>query len=229
MPPKRVIQHGAQSQTLPSAEPVAVQAVIQAQPLKRKCFSKSSQEPVAKKPTTSLRVRSASPRMAVDSSKRGGKSSIIITSKSPKKSVQFVPMETSANEELTDDSSLNDDNDQDMMVEEDACESPAAITEDVNITSSGLSSQPKVLKYSYNSMTKSMQVFKGLPDDHFETWEENTRLYLEKQCPGITEDQRITAVKLKIQGYPRMILRQHPNITTLDGIFDALIHMELMR
>jgi len=71
-------------------------------------------------------------------------------------------------------------------------------------------------------MTMSMQEFKGSQDDHFETWEENTRLYLEKQCPNSTEDQRMTAVKLKIQGYPRMILRQHPNITTLDGIFDAL-------
>jgi hypothetical protein len=36
-------------------------------------------------------------------------------SKIPKKSVQFEPMETSSNEELTDDSSVNDDNDQDMI------------------------------------------------------------------------------------------------------------------
>ncbi len=162
------------------------------------------------------------PRIEVDSSKRGGMTSKITITKIPKKSVQFEPMETSSHEELTDDSSVNDDDDQDMIVVEDACETSAATTEDVIITSSGLSSQPKVLKYSYNSMTKSMQAFKGLPDDHFETWEENTRLYLEKQCPGITEDQRITSVKLKIQGYPRMILRQHPNITTLDGIFEAL-------
>ena len=70
-------------------------------------------------------------------------------------------------------------------------------------------------------MTKSMQTFKGAVEDHFETWEENTGLYLDKQCPGITEDQRMTEVLLKIQVY-RMILRRHPDITTLDGIFDAL-------
>ena len=71
-------------------------------------------------------------------------------------------------------------------------------------------------------MTKVMQVFKGALDDHFETWEENTRLYLEKQCPNISEDQKMTAVLLKIQGYPRMILRQHPNLKSMDDIFDAL-------
>jgi hypothetical protein len=224
MPPKRVIQHGAQSQTLSSAEPVAVQAVIEVQGVKRKAsLSKNSQEPVSKKTTTSLGLRSASLRMELDSSNKSGKiSKSINTSKGPKKSVQFEPMEISSVEELTDDSSINDDHEQDMIVEEDATESPAVMTEVVATTSSGISSQFKAPKYSYNSMTKSMQVFKGSPDDHFETWEENTRLYLEKQCPGSTEDQRITAVKLKIQGYPRMILRQHPNIATLDDIFDAL-------
>jgi hypothetical protein len=178
MPPKRVIQHGAQSQTLSSAEPVAVQAVIEVQGVKRKAsLSKNSQEPVSKKTTTSLGLRSASLRMELDSSNKSGKiSNSINTSKGPKKSVQFEPMEISSVEELTDDSSINDDHEQDMIVEEDATEPPAVMTEVVATTSSGNSSQFKAPKYSFNSMTKSMQVFKGSPDDHFETWEENTRL-----------------------------------------------------
>ena len=89
-------------------------------------------------------------------------------------------------------------------------------------SSSTTASRTTTVKYNYNFMTKVMQVFKGALDDHFETWEENTRLYLEKQCPNISEDQKMTAVLLKIQGYPRMILRQHPNLKSLDDIFDAL-------
>jgi len=73
MPPKRVIQHGAQSQTHSSVEPATVQSVIQTKSMKRKAIlSKDSQEPVSKKPTTSRRVRSASPRMVVDSSNKCG-------------------------------------------------------------------------------------------------------------------------------------------------------------
>ena len=89
-------------------------------------------------------------------------------------------------------------------------------------SSSTTTSRTTTVKYNYNFMTKVIQVFKGALDDHFETWEENTRLYLEKQCPNISEDQKMTAVLLKIQGYPRMILRQHPNLKPLDDIFDAL-------
>ena len=155
MPPKRVIQHGAQSQT------------------------------------------------SVKKSKR------IKISSTSKKSSPEVWTDDSISEETDD-----DDDDSDRVQKK--------VFDFQPIKLSSTSATPSVIKYNYNSMTKYMQVFKGSSDDHFETWEDNTRLYLEKQCPHSSEDQKMTAVKLKIQGYPRMILRQHPNITTLDGIFDAL-------
>ena len=47
--------------------------------------------------------------------------------------------------------------------------------------------------YNLNSMTKSIQVFKGAADDHFETFEENTRLFLYTQYPYAPENQAIYA------------------------------------
>ena len=124
------------------------------------------------------------------------------------KNTVHLESQLSSSEMLSDDS-IVEDNDNDR--------------EDLDlIQKSVVNVEPSQVKCNYNSMTKSMQVFKGSSEDHFETWKENTRLYLDKQCPTGSEDQKMTAVKLKIQGYPRMILKQHPNITTLDGIFDAL-------
>jgi len=114
------------------------------------------------------------------------------------------------------DDSLSHQNDSDIKDEIDIMEYEASNKE----PSSPLPRSFQV--YDLNSMTKAMQIFKGAADDHFETWEENTKLYL-KQYSNIPEDKKVTAVLLKIHGYPRMILRQHhPNLKSLDELFNAL-------
>ena len=142
--------------------------------------------------------------------------------KASKKSIHVKVTETLSNEAINDDTnSVHSDL---AMVNDEVIQEGHAIRSAVYPTTSSsyITTRSRTVKYNYNIMTKVMQVFKGSLDDHFETWEENTRLYLEKQCPNISEDQKMTAVLLKIQGYPRMILRQHPNLKSMDDIFDAL-------
>ena len=117
--------------------------------------------------------------------------------------------------EILSDDSIVEDNDNDH---EDLDLVQESVVNVKPSTSCSIRTSPPV-KYNYNSMTKSMQVFKGSSEDHFETSEENTRLYLDKQCPNSSEDQKMTAVKLKIQGSPRMILR---SIQILPPLMESL-------
>ena len=58
---------------------------------------------------------------------------------------------------------------------------------------------------------KALQKFKGGADDHFETWEGNTRLLSDKKSSNLSDEQKVIEVILKIEGPPRMILMNHPN------------------
>ena len=69
---------------------------------------------------------------------------------------------------------------------------------------------------------KALRPFRGGANDHFETWEGNTRLLLSEKGSNLTERQKVTEVILKIEGPPRMILMNYPNLTTLDQVFHAL-------
>ena len=81
---------------------------------------------------------------------------------------------------------------------------------------------PKQSSYDFNSVTKNLPKFKGGIDDHFETYELNTRLYMDTQCRKMTEAQKVTAILLKIEGNPRMILQGCSNLSSIDAVFDAL-------
>ena len=198
MPPKRVTQHGAQSQT--TSLPKTIRP-------KRKIPQQHVDGPVIKMPKNTVTL-AVSPSVNIGIKKKKGELKNLNLAIPSMKNTVHLESQLSSSEMLSDDF-IVEDNDNDR--------------EDLDlIQKSVVNVEPSQVKCNYNSMTKSMQVFKGSSEDHFETWEENTRLYLDKQCPNSSEDQKMTAVKLKIQGYPRMILKQHPNITTLDGIFDAL-------
>ena len=206
MTTKRATQHGAQSQT-------SVKKLAQPKRTKQKILqNKIEEEPVtteAKSTSPKSVFPQESHKHIEQKNKTVPESKRIKISSTSKKSSPEVWTDDSISEETDD-----DDDDSDRVQKK--------VFDFQPIKLSSTSVTPSVIKYNYNSMTKYMQVFKGSSDDHFETWEDNTRLYLEKQCPHSSEDQKMTAVKLKIQGFPRMILRQHPNIKTLDGIFNAL-------
>ena len=64
---------------------------------------------------------------------------------------------------------------------------------------------------NHEKITKNIPKFKGGPDDHFESLIANVDLYLRSQCSALTENQKLKAVLLKIEGYPRMILQGTKN------------------
>ena len=76
---------------------------------------------------------------------------------------------------------------------------------------------------NFDKITKNIPKFKGAPDDHFEAWMTNVDLYLRSQCSTLTDYQRLTAVLLKIEGYPRLILQGiRKNLKSVKDIFKAL-------
>lgn len=76
---------------------------------------------------------------------------------------------------------------------------------------------------NYDKITKNIPKFRGTPDDHFEAWMTNVGLYLRNQCSALTEKQKLTAVLLKVEGYPRLILKGiRKNLKTVKDIFKAL-------
>ena len=76
---------------------------------------------------------------------------------------------------------------------------------------------------NYDKISKNIPKFKGGPDDHFEAWMTNVDLYLRNQCSTLTENQKLTAVLLKIEGYPRLILKGiKKNLKSVKDIFKAL-------
>jgi hypothetical protein len=221
MTTKRATQHSAQSETLSTVEPALVQTVAQ-MPSKRKA-SLNTSGLIEKKSKVASEIRMVPPIF----SKSGKNTNESIAfknfnvAKASKKSIHVKVTETLSNEAINDDTN-SVHSDSEMINDEVIQEGHAIRSVYPTTSSSSITTRSTTVKYNYNIMTKVMHVFKGALDDHFETWEENTRLYLEKQCPNISEDQKMTAVLLKIQGYPRMIIRQHPNLKSMDDIFDAL-------
>jgi len=211
MPPKRLIQHGAQGSNSNDSQPINDQASTStdANLTKRKATPTSLVlGPLSKRPKS----------MIIEGGKQSPHSTSVIK-KGPVKKTTQKPVSFDIDTNHSSDDSMSNDDDTEMA----ECEDNDIVMvednqRDVNTT------LPRIHPiYNLNSMTKSMQVFKGAADDHFETFEENTRLYLNTQYPYAPEETKVTAVLLKIQGYPRMILRQHhPYLKTLDELFNAL-------
>lgn len=74
---------------------------------------------------------------------------------------------------------------------------------------------------AYISTLRALRMLKCTPEDHFEIWEENTRLYLEKQCPNLSTDDKKDAVLHNLDVIPRKAL-QGLTILSVNDIFDAL-------
>ena len=176
MTTKRATQHGAQSQTLSTVEPALVQTVVQT-PSKRKA-SLNVSGLIEKKSKIASKIQLVTP--VFPKSGKNGNESIAFKSsnvaRAPMKSVQ-VQVTTLSNEAINDDT--NNVHSEPVVINDEFDQGAHATRSAVYPTtsSSTTTSRTTTVKYNYNFMTKVMQVFKGALDDHFETWEENTRLY----------------------------------------------------
>jgi hypothetical protein len=216
MPPKRVTrvtQHGAHGSNSNDSQPMDDQVIA----------STSTDSNLKKRKATPVsKILGPVNKKTKVTNKEGGKqsphsSSLIKKGPAGKPTSKAVSFNIENSQSSDDSMSNNDDTEMDESDNNDI----EMVEEGQKDSNRTLSQNPPI--YNLNSMTKSMQVFKGAADDHFETFEENTRLYLNTQYPYAPEETKVTAVLLKIQGYPRMILRQHhPYLKTLDELFDAL-------
>ncbi len=101
---------------------------------------------------------------------------------------------------------------------------PSIITELGTATrKSNIHSSSHINKFDYSKITKNLPRFRGQDDDHFEAWMTNVRLFLREQCEHLTEHQKVTAVLLRIEGYPRFIL-SGKDFKSVKDIFKALKH-----
>ncbi len=83
--------------------------------------------------------------------------------------------------------------------------------------------EPKFTNFDYSKITKNLPRFRGTDDDHFEAWMANVRLFLREQCAHLTDHQKVTAVLLRIEGYPRFILSGIiKSLKSVKDIFKAL-------
>ena len=68
-----------------------------------------------------------------------------------------------------------------------------------------------------------MPTFAGKTEKNYETWEMNTRLYLEQfQNPLYSVQDRLSATLMSITGYAREILEYEPNIRNTNEVFRVL-------